>query len=606
VAEIKDLPTWDLSNIFPSLDSEEFSLATKKMGQLTAQLSDYMSENHISASDTPPTDPQLLGDIIGGFIENGNELFVLAYTIRAYIASFVTTDSYNNEAMKSQSAWQQAAIKIEQMENVVFKDWVGKAKDTLPAAIEKNEIAKAHQFYLIETLEQSQYMMSPEQEELAGEMSLTGASAWSKLQGTITSQLKWDIEDENGDVKSTPLTAIINLRSHENEAMRKKGYEAELLAWKSVETQLAACMNGVKGAVNITNRRRGRTDALHSSIDASRIDRETLNAMLSAMKNSFPMFQKYFKSKARKLGKESLPWWDLFAPLGKLDKSFSYPDAQKYILENFGKFSPELEAYAKKAFDNNWIDVGPREGKRAGAFCMGIPAPEESRILLNFDGNIDWVFTLAHELGHGYHNECLKGKTLFQTNTPMPLAETASIMCETIVTNAAIKEASNPMEELAILETTLNSSSQVVVDIYSRYLFEKEVFERREKSELSAEELNEIMSWAQKETYGAGVDENYLQPYMWTWKPHYYRDSLSFYNYPYAFGLLFATGLYAIYQERGDAFVPQYNDLLASTGMDNAADLAARFDIDLRSEAFWQSSLDVIGARVDRYVAIKE
>ena len=290
--------------------------------------------------------------------------------------------------------------------------------------------------------------------------------------------------------------------------------------------------------------------------------------------------------------------------MGKMERNFSYPEAQQFVLENFAKFSEELADFADNAFKKNWIDVGPRKGKRAGAFCMSVPAVSESRVFLNFEENLDWVFTLAHELGHGFHNYCLTGKTPMQRQTPMTLAETASIMCETVVTNAAIAIAANQEEKLAILETSIMGSSQVVVDIYSRFLFETEVFERRAKAELSAEELNEIMEWAQGETFGDGLDANYRQKYMWTWKPHYYYAGLAFYNYPYAFGMLFGTGLYAIYQERGEDFVEEYKDLLASTGLGTAAELAARFDIDLRSTAFWEGSFDVIAKQVEEYTQL--
>jgi pepF/M3 family oligoendopeptidase len=388
--------------------------------------------------------------------------------------------------------------------------------------------------------------------------------------------------------------------------MRRKGYEAELAAWKTIETPLAAAMNGVKGSQTTIFKRRGREDAVHKSLDQARIDRATLEAMLSAIRGSLPMFRKYFRAKAKRLGKSHLPWWDLFAPMGKSDRSFNYPEAQNFVLENFAKFSEDLADYANTAFTNQWIDVGPRRGKRAGAFCMRVPGVKESRILLNFEGNLDWVFTLAHELGHGFHNHCLyeAGRNVLQIRTPMTLAETASIMCETIVTNAAIKMANDEDEELLILETALIGDSQVVVDIYSRYLFETEVFKRREKAELSGAEFNEIMEWAQGETYGDGLDPDYRQKYMWTWKPHYYYPGLAFYNYPYAFGLLFGTGLYAIYLARGDAFVPEYKALLASTGMGTAVELAARFDIDLRSQSFWEESLKVIGERVERYTQL--
>jgi pepF/M3 family oligoendopeptidase len=403
------------------------------------------------------------------------------------------------------------------------------------------------------------------------------------------------------------MPALINLRSHPDEATRKRAYEAENEAWAKIKESLAAAMNGIKGEVNTLNRHRGRRDCVHSSLDAARIDQDTLDAMMGAMKDSFPMFRKYFRAKAARFGVKKLQWWNLFAPAGESKTVFTYDQAKKFILTHFGSFDSEMKDFAQNAFDNNWIDAEQRDGKRGGAFCMEVPGVGESRVLTNFDGSLDSVSTLAHELGHGFHNYCAvkAKKTELQKNTPMTLAETASIMCETIVSSAALKEAKNEQEELAILETQLIGDSQVIVDIYSRFLFEKEVFERRQKAELSSEELCEIMLDAQKATYGDGLDEKYLQKWMWTWKPHYYFAGLSFYNYPYAFGLLFGTGLYAIYQKRGHAFVKDYMNLLASTGEANAADLAARFGIDIRKKDFWQDSLKIIEARVERYCQIK-
>jgi pepF/M3 family oligoendopeptidase len=403
-------------------------------------------------------------------------------------------------------------------------------------------------------------------------------------------------------MQKLPLPALINLHSHPEEDVRRRAYQAELKALASLREPLAACMNGVKGSTITLNKRRGREDALHAAIDSARIDRPTLDAMLGAMEKSFPAFRRYFKSKAQRLGKEKLPWWDIYAPVGSINKTYNYPEARQFILDNFASFSPDLEDFARRAFDQNWIDAEQRDGKRGGAFCMGVPAVKESRILSNFDGSLDQVSTIAHELGHGYHNHCayLAGKTILQQDTPMTMAETASIMCETIVMQAVLKQSSSPEEELSILETMLIGDTQVIVDIYSRYLFEKEVFERREKSELSADDLGEIMERAQKATFGDGLDEN-LHPYMWTWKPHYYYSSLSFYNFPYAFGLLFGIGLYAIYEQRGESFIPDYQQLLASTGEGMAADLADRFGINIRESEFWENSLGVIARRIDRY-----
>ena len=444
--------------------------------------------------------------------------------------------------------------------------------------------------------------MSETEEMLAAELTLSGGNAFGKLQGTLTSQMTVDFELD-GKVQKLPMPALINLRSHPDESVRRRGYEAENQAWEGVKETLAACLNGVKGETLTLDKKRGREDAVHASIDAARMDRETLNAMLGAMKDSFPMFERYFLHKAKLLGKEKLAWWDLFAPMGKTDKVYSWGEARDFIVENFNKFSPGLGAFAKRTFDKNWIDGEQREGKRGGAFCMGVAAVKESRILANFDGSFDQVSTLAHEIGHAFHNECAyeADKTQLQQNTPMTLAETASIMCETIATEAALEQTTDPQEVLAILEAQLNNASQVVVDIYSRYLFEKEVFERRANAELSSDEINDIMERAQKATYGAGLDEKYLQKFMWTGKPHYHTSGFSFYNCPYPFGLLFATGLYAISQKRGADFVPDYKNLLASTGEAPAAELAERFGINIRSKKFWADSLAIIGRRVDRY-----
>lgn len=594
-----ELPVWDLTNVYPGLESAEFKASMDKFATMTDEMEKYVKDNRIGELE-PTASPAELNRIISGYIDLSNAAMNLGFTLQAYIYSYLSTDSFHKSAPKLMSEWEPFVVRLGN-QDTIFTAQIGKLKGALPHIIEEGGSAQEHAFYLMEAAEQSKYLMSQAEEELAAELSLSGPVAWEKLQGVVTSQLTWEVETEEGKKERKPLTWILNLRSHADETMRRRGYEAELAAWTSVENVLAFAMNGVKGATNVVNEKRGREDALHSSLDMARIDRATLNAMLEAMEDSFPVFRRYFKAKAKRLGKKSLPWWDLFAPMGQAERVFSYEEAAQFVIDNFGAFSPDLAAYAKKAIDHNWIDVGPREGKRAGAFCMGIPAVNESRVLMNFDGSLDSVGTLAHELGHGYHNECAIGKTIIQQNTPMTMAETASIMCQTIITDASLKNASSKEEQLAILENDLIDASQVVVDIYSRYLFEKEVFERRAKSELSAEDLNEIMANAQKATYGDGLDADYLQPYMWTWKPHYYRPGLSFYNYPYTFGLLFATGLYAIYKQRGEAFVPEYKNLLASTGEGTAAELAMRFGIDITQKKFWEDSLKIIGERVALY-----
>lgn len=595
-------PRWDLSNVYPSLESKEFKAAVGDYKKQVAALERFFKNKLEKAG--AKTKVQELAPLVGKAIDQINKIQTLSATIVPFIYSYVSTDSRDKLAMKTLSEFEQASLPMNQL-MTRFKAWLGRIGPKLDQVIKINKSAAAHAFMLREAAEQSRYLMSEAEEALAAEMSLSGGNAFEKLQGTVTSQLSVDFELD-GKMQKLPMPALINLRSHPDEATRRRGYEAENKAWETVQETLAACMNGVKGEANTLNKKRGRRDAIHSSLDIARMDRKTLDAMLTAMQDSFPMFRRYFNAKAKKIGKEKLAWWDIFAPVGRTDKVYSFEQARDFILENFGKFSPDLATFAKRAFDNNWIDAEQREGKRGGAFCMEVQGLKESRILSNFDGSLDQVSTLAHELGHAFHNECAyqAHKTILQQLTPMTLAETASTMCETIVTEAVLASTKDPQEELAVLEAQIQGAGQVVVDIYSRYLFEKEVFERREQSELSADDFNEIMIRAQKAAYGDGLDDQYLQKFMWTWKPHYYSPGLSFYNYPYAFGLLFATGLYAIYKQRGADFVEDYKNLLASTGEETAARLAKRFGIDITKRKFWDDSLAIIGKRVDRYAEL--
>jgi pepF/M3 family oligoendopeptidase len=592
-------PRWDLSNVYPGLESKEFKAALKGLEEKISNLESFFNQNvALMGTDSPlPKLAQALGELVNDF----NDIYLLSITLSAYLHSFISTDSHNTIATRLQSEYEQIEVRLQNLD-VRFSAWVGKLEASLPEMIQVDPVVSAHAFILKETAEQSKYLMTEPQEALAAELSLSGASAWNKLQGVVTSQLTVDFELD-GKTQKLPIPAIINLHSHPDADVRRHAYEAELKAWQTVSEPLAACMNGIKGTANTLNKKRGRTDALHAALDQARIDRATLEAMLGAMHASFPVFRRYFQAKARRFGADKLPWWDIFAPVGKTGRSFTFEEARDFICEHFNKFTPELADFARKAMDNHWIDAEPREGKRGGAFCMGVPLVKESRILSNFDGTLGQVSTLAHELGHAFHNECANqaGKTPLQRNTPMTMAETASIMCETIVKRAALEQSIDPQEQLAILEVSLTGHAQVIVDIYSRYLFEKEVFERRARSELSADDLCDIMERAQKATFGDGVDERYLHKFMWTWKPHYYYSNLSFYNFPYSFGLLFGTGLYAIYQQRGAAFVPDYKKLLASTGEGTAAELADRFGINIRTSKFWEDSLSVIAADVDRY-----
>jgi pepF/M3 family oligoendopeptidase len=401
----------------------------------------------------------------------------------------------------------------------------------------------------------------------------------------------------DGETQTLPMSAVRNLAFAADRELRRRAYDAELASWEKVAVPLAAAMNGVKGEVATLARRRGWDSPLEAALFDNGIDRPTLDAMLEAAWAAFPDFRRYLKAKARGLGLERLAWYDLFAPMGGGDLHWTYAEAEQFIAAQFHSYSARLGNLAGRAFAEKWIDAEPRDGKVDGGFCMHLRAGE-SRILMNYTPSYKSLNVLAHELGHAYHDHVLARRSALQRQYPMTLAETASIFCETLVRQAALPTVPAP-KQLNILETSLSDACQVVVDITSRFLFEQVVFEGRAARELSVAELKALMVDAQRQTYGDGLDASFLHPYMWAVKPHYY--GASFYNFPYMFGLLFGLGLYARYLEDAASFKAGYDDLLSSTSLDSAANLAARFGINIRAVAFWRSSFDVLRVDIDRF-----
>jgi len=435
--------------------------------------------------------------------------------------------------------------------------------------------------------------MDEGEEELAAELHPSGLQGWAGLHNDVSSLLSVTL-DLRGERQTLPMSAVRSLAHDADREVRRAAYEAELQAWDTVAVPLAAALNGVKGYQQVVRRRRGYGDDVEPTLLNNSIDRDTLDAMQRACVDSFPDFRRYLRAKARALGLERLAWYDLNAPVGEELRVYAWPEAEAFIREQFGRYSERMASFADRAFREAWIDAEPRAGKEGGGFCTEI-RPGESRILFNYDGSFNSVSTLAHELGHAYHNLNLESRKPLQRITPSTLAETASIFCDTLSFEAALRETSGP-ERLALLEASLQRDLLVVVDIHSRFLFESAVFERRAVRELTPREFDELMLESQRQTYGDGLDPALLHPKMWAVKGHYYGPT--FYNYPYTFGLLFGLGLYARYQEDPDRFRAGYDDLLSSTGMADAAALARRFGFDTRSEAFWQASLDVIRRRI--------
>lgn len=599
--KLANLPHWKTSNIYPGLDSETLTRDLQKLEDLLTDLEVFVEQQINSDSDRLPADAREAATVIAGYLERANLIGDLYETLETYLNCRMNTNSFDKRATKLYSKLERQKARMDELKSRFYR-WLGAlaAGSLLREAMALNETIRSHSFYLLEAAAQSRYLMSDDEESLASQLMLSGAMAWARLKGVITSQLKAAIEID-GRIEQTPLSIAFTYLSEPDGNLRERSYRAIGQAFSEAEEPLAACLNGIKGAVNTVNVRRGREDAVHSSLDQSRIDREILETMLEVMRGAFPLLRRYLLAKARLLGKERLSPWDEWAPVGNADRIYEWTEAQEFITEHFATYSPELKTLAERAFAEGWIDAEPRDGKSGGGFCLRVPSVQESRILINYDGRMGQLATLAHELGHAYHNECLREKSSLQAVLPMTLAETASIFCETVITDAILAIASDIDEELAVLDNFLQMAQAVTLGIYARFAFEKEIFSRREVSELSADEFSELTARCYRETYGNSMMAGDIWPFVWAYLPHYYDPNESFYNYPYTFGMLFSLGLYQIYLQGPAGFHEKYNQLLADSGSGYAADLAKRFGIDLYQPVFWAGGYEIIRQRVERF-----
>ena len=576
---------WDLSILYTGFDAPEFASDLKDFDTAIAEVLEF-SGNLNSYS------PEAL---LLKHIELETKLSSLAEKLIIYANLRYSANTADNEAASTMgvlmgklsavaapsAAINKAIAKIENIETVIAS----------------NDILKEHSYRILSIVKDSKHLLTDAEESLFAEMNISGASAWSDLQSSLTSSLKVDYKGEE-----ITLSTVRNLAYDPDQETRKAAFEAELAAYPKIESSVAFALNSIKLQVIGEAARRGYESPLAKALDNSAMKRETLDALLTAMQEYMPAFRKYLRAKAKALGHEGgLPWYDLFAPMGKSDKKYTTEDARDYLLGIFGKFDSELHDMVRDAFDNAWIDFFPREGKVGGAFDCAVHCAGQSRVLTNFDGSFSDIVTLAHELGHSFHDRQVYKNSPLNREYSMPVAETASTFNEVLVMNTAISECTDRDTKIALIESQLMDATQIIVDIYSRYLFETSVFANRPQEFLSPERMCELMLSAQKQAYGEGLDENCMHPYMWLCKGHYYSGGLSFYNYPYAFGGLFARGIYAKYLEEGKPFVDTYKQMLRATGTSTVEDAAKVCGIDLTDVNFWRAGLASISEQIDEF-----
>lgn len=588
-------PVWSLETIYPSITSKEFLDDVASLPELVAQCDRHLGDAQAFDRDTE----QWIRDLIAV-----HDLTAARYeSLAAYAYARFSTATQDETAVATLNRIEEAGLPLKALEvrllNTIAERW-----RAISAVLEESEELAPFTFVFHEMREQQTHLMSPAEESLAEDLERSGGEAWSRLQEAISSTADEVWDEATGERKT--VIALRSLAYHPDRETRRKAYEAELKVWKRYEIPLAFSINGVKGSSITLNTRRAYADAIDKSVAQSRITRKTLDALISSLEQALPLFRRYLKAKARFLGVEQAAFYDIFAPMAQGDDAtdWTYEAAKDYIVERFTAFHPRMGAFAQMAFDNDWVDALPRSGKVGGAYCTGFPQHRESRVLANFDGSFSSVTTLAHELGHAYHGYILKDTSQLIADYPMTLAETASIFAEAVVFQGSLQDPRiTEGTRIAVLEAYLQKANQVIVDILSRFYFERDLFARRKEGELMPADLCELMLDAQRKTYGDALDPEALHPYMWAVKGHYYRPSLAYYNFPYAFGQLFGLGLYAKYQEQGEPFREIYDRLLEMTGRASAVEVTRSAGFDIETEAFWMSGIAIIEEYVTEFEA---
>jgi len=571
---------WDLSVLYQSFDDpaieKDFARTVALCGEMKALL------------ETPGETKETLEK----YAAMSQEGSLLGGKMGEFASLTLATDATNERAMQLMDRLMKQSVEESLVASAFSRYLKNLTDEAFEAAIAGSKKLQEIDYSLRYARQAAEHLPAPEIEEWLLNMSLTGAEAFSQLRDKLDATLMVDYRGEQ-----LPLAAVRGMAEDPDPKVRRDAYEAELKAYPKLEHSMAACLNAIKGE-GLTLIKAEKFDSiLDATLFHSAMDRETLEAMWTACREFFPAFRSYMRKKAELLGhKNGLPFYDLFAPVSIGDaptRTYTAEEAHEILVREMSKFTPEMGEFIDRAFNEHWIDMFPYEGKGGGAFCAGVPSCEQSRVLTNFTGSMGDVSTLAHELGHAWHNYCMKGLPLCMRNEPMPLAETASIFNETLLANV-LRAGAEKEELFGILESELQNATQVIVDIYSRYLFETAVIEGRKTHQLSVEELKNLMLDAQDQSYGDGLDPDFRHPYMWVCKSHYYIPGFAFYNFPYAFGLLFGKGVFAQYQEKGAAFVPTYNQLLRSCGSGSIAQVASSVGIDVHSVDFWRESLRVI------------
>ncbi len=460
-------------------------------------------------------------------------------------------------------------------------------------------------FPLDEMRRMAKHKMAPQLEALAQELAVNGYHGWSRLYDKISGEIAVEFA-ESDTVETMSVGQLSNKFQHPDRDVRRRAFATFEKVWANEASVCASVLNAQAGFRLALYRNRGWKSALVEPLMLNRSQQETLDAMWSAVKSVIPDLKRYTDAKKKLMGTDKFCWYDQFAPVGHLDLEFTYDQAADFIVKHLGSFSEEMAKFSRMAIDKRWIEAEDRAGKADGAYCTGLNLKGESRVFMTYSNDYSSMSTLAHELGHAYHQWVLKDTPQLATEYPMGLAETASIFNELRVGSAALQEVSDRQGKLLLIDQELQGTLILFCNIYARYLFDRRFYEERASGIVGKNRLDEMMLAAQKDAFGDILDpkEGY-HPLFWASKLHFFITDVPFYNFPYTMGFLFAGGVYERAEQEGKGFAKKYRSLLEDTGKMTTEQVAKKhLGVDLTKDEFWQSAVQRATARIDEFVQL--
>lgn len=589
--------TWDMDQVFPGgSDSPQFYEKLAELEKKNARFAELVNEWN---ADNDRPDYHTFAEILKEH-EALSKGLGEARTFMSGLASADTSDA------KARTNLNRIANHYKQLSNtlVVLQKKIGDFSQNDFDELLKIEPFNERAFALTEIREESQKLLSTEEEELLNHLSIDGFQGWGDMYNELVSTIRVPFK-EGGKVNVYSAGQAENKMSGETDAKKRD----EMLriwenTWKDKDHLFATTLNHLAGFRLADQKAHGINDFMEPPLEYNRMQEETLDAMWQVISENKAKIVDYFNRKAELLNLDQLSWLDVTAPinLGNFEaKEYTFTEAADFIIDNFKRFSPKMAELSQQAFNEKWIEAEDRPGKRPGGYCANLPESEQSRIFMTFSGTSDNVSTLAHELGHAFHSSVLRDLPLLNQRYAMNVAETASTLAELVVSDATIENADSETEKITLLDEKVARSATMMMNIHARYLFEKSFYEERQDGIVTAERLSELMLAAQKEAYEDALKT--YHPMFWAAKLHFYSTGVPFYNFPYTFGYFFSLGIYARALEADASFEDEYIALLRDTASMTTEDLAQKhLNVDLTQPDFWQDVMNQVHADVDEFL----